>query len=96
MKLAHLECLIMRGMDEKIPVVAREIAQTLSLPADNKSMVQDHLATPTQIQLVSMFQAAPAEVQDAVQVFRDQLIKKQEEDAITDFINIKKPKLDVD
>ena len=96
MKLAHLECLIMRGMDEKIPVVAREIAQTLYLDADNKSMVQDHLATPTQIQLVSMFQAAPAEVQDAVQVFRDQLIKKQEEDAITDFINIKKPKLDVD
>jgi hypothetical protein len=96
MKLAHLECLIMRGMDEKIPVVAREIAQTLYLDDDNKSMVQDHLATPTQIQLVSMFQAAPAEVQDAVQVFRDQLIKKQEEDAITDFINIKKPKLDVD
>jgi hypothetical protein len=86
----------MRGMDEKIPVVAREIAQTLYLDDDNKSMVQDHLATPTQIQLVSMFQAAPAEVQDAVQVFRDQLIKKQEEDAITDFINIKKPKLDVD
>lgn len=76
MKLAHLECLIMRGMDEKIPVVAREIAQTLYLDDDNKSMVQDHLATPTQIQLVSMFQAAPAEVQDAVQVFRDQLIKK--------------------
>jgi len=43
-----------------------------------------------------MFQAAPAEVKDAVEVFRDQLIKKQEEEAITDFINIKKPKLDVD
>ena len=71
MKLAHLECCIMRNMDDKIQVVAREIAQTLYLDDDNKSMVEDQLATPTQIQLVSMFQAAPPEVKEAVEVFRD-------------------------
>ena len=48
------------------------------------------------MQMFTWFQATPAEVQEAVEVFRDQLIKKQEEEAITDFINIKKPKLDVD
>lgn len=59
-------------------------------------MVDNYVATPTQLQLVSMFQAAPAEVRDAVEIFREQLINKQEQDAINDFINIKKPKLDVD
>lgn len=49
MKLAHLECCIMRGFEDKISVVAREIAQTLYLDEDNKSMVSDQLATPTQI-----------------------------------------------
>lgn len=29
-------------------------------------------------------------------MFKDKLIEKQEEEAITDFINVKKPKLDVD
>ena len=46
--------------------------------------------------MVSLFQAAPIEIQEAVEVFKDKLIEKQEEEAITDFINIKKPKLDVD
>lgn len=78
MKLAHLECCIMRGMTEKIQVVAREIAQTLYLDEDNKAMVENYVATPTQLQLVSMFQAAPAEVRDAVEIFREQLINKQE------------------
>jgi len=37
-----------------------------------------------------MFMDAPTEVQEAVELFKDQLIKKQEEEeAITDFVNIK-------
>lgn len=46
--------------------------------------------------MISLFKTAPAEVQDAVEVFRDQLIKKEEEQAITDFIQVKKPLYDVD
>lgn len=49
MKLAHLECLIMRQMNEKIPTVAREIAQTLYLDEDKQSMVKGSLDTPAQL-----------------------------------------------
>lgn len=51
------------------------------------------------VNLMQMFiwlDATPTKVQDAVKVFKDQLIKKEEEEAITDFMNVKKPKFDVD
>ena len=88
-KLDNLECLVTRQSNEDAQVVAREIALKLYLNEDNQSIFYDEMESTSKMQMFTWFQASPTEVQDAVEVFRDQLIKKQEEEAITEFINVK-------
>ena len=66
-------------MDDKAQVVAREIAQRLYLEDDKQTIIKESIASPAQLQMISLLNAAPVEVQDAVKVFRDQLIQIQEQ-----------------
>lgn len=74
-RLSNLECLLLRGRDDDAKVVARELAQRLYLGEDKQTIILDQ-NTATQIQMVSILNAAPVEVQDEIQVFKDQLIQK--------------------
>lgn len=69
-KLARLECMILRSMKDEAQVVARELAQRLYLSDDKQTALAEPMATPTQVQMASLLQAAPTEVQDAINVFR--------------------------
>ena len=75
-KLSNLECLILRARTDEAQVVAREIAQRVYLDEDKQTILMEPLATASQLQMVSLLNAAASEVQDAVKVFRDQLIQK--------------------
>ena len=44
--------------------------------------------------LIGLIETAPQEVQEAIKSFRDQDVDEVERDAISDFINVKKPLLD--
>lgn len=74
-RLSNLECLLLRGRDDDAKVLARELAQRLYLREDKQTIILDQ-NTATQIQMVSILNAAPVEVQDEIQVFKDQLIQK--------------------
>lgn len=75
-KLDNLECLFMRDNNDEAQVVAREIAQRLYLSEDKQTIVMEPVASPVQLQMVSLLNAASTEVQEAIKVFRDQLIQK--------------------
>lgn len=75
-KLSNLECLLLRERDDEAQVVAREIAQRVYLDEDKQTILMEPVATASQLQMVSLLNAAPAEVQDAIKVFKDQLIQK--------------------
>lgn len=94
-KLSNLECLLLRELEDQAQVVAREIAQRLYLEDDKQTILMEPIASPAQLQMVSLLNAAPAEVQDAVKIFRDQLIQIQKEKATTDFRPAKKARLSV-
>lgn len=52
-------------------MVARELAQRLFLSEDKQTILMEPMATPSQIQMFSLVNAATPGVKDAIEVFRD-------------------------